>query len=257
MQIVLISLTPSVTQKDLYLLAAPLEINGRHCADYWGGPRPAVDVGAREYKLPPGAVPIFFVDGEGLGGSAAAFHYFDPLRGKPAARVYVGKSTGFNEGANSVAELASHELVEALVDPKLDKWFPHPTRELVDVAVEVADPVQTHYLVWSRNVAWRMCNFITPAYFRRDLARSENARMEFFAQGFRFDWAGELRMPGEVGPAGYTTLRQRAPVGGWRVWLENASSGAPEWSEEQRIAKAHVLSRTLLRSASLDGKLAP
>lgn len=251
MQVILISLTSLVSQRDLYKLAPALERNGRHCVDYWGGRPPAVDVGASEWKLPAGAMPIFFIDGGDLAGTAQATHYFDPLRGKPAARVYVGKSTGFNEGQYSVAELASHELVEALADPRLDRWLPHPSRENVEIAVEIADPVQTHYLVSAHGTAWKMCNFITPAYFRKDLVDSPSARRSFFAQGLRLDWSGELKIPGDVGPAGYTTLRQRTLGGGWRTWMENAQSQPPEWTEEQRTAKTHVLSRTLLRAQAL------
>ena len=249
MQVVLVPLTPLVSPKDLYQLCAPLEASGRDCADYWGKPRPAVDVVAHASKVPAGAMPIFFVDGVGLPGGALAWHFYDPLRGKPAARVYVGKATGFNEGASSVCELASHELVEALVDPKLDKWLAHPFLPNTEVALEVADPVQTHYLVCQRGTDWRVANFVTPAYFDASLVEPASLR-KYFATGQRFDWVGELKFPGDVGPQGYTTLRTPTEGGGWRSTTECAGRVPAEWAGEQAASKAHPLSRTRLRRAA-------
>ena len=248
MQVILVSLTPLVSTKDLYRLCEPLEASGRDCTDHWTRTRPTVDAVEHASKVPTGAMPIFFIDGAELNDGALAWHFYDPLNGRPAARVYVGKSTGFNVGDSSVCELASHELVEALADARLDKWRAHPFLDDTEVALEIADPVQTHYLVQSRGEKWRLANFITPAYFDQSLVPPSRLN-EFRASGQRFDWAGELRFPGDVGPSGYTTLRTPTEGGGWRLSVERAGRVPAEWSEEQRVAKEHPLSRTRLRQA--------
>lgn len=253
LQVVLVSRTSLVRDSDLYLLAKALEISGQHCALSWGLPAPAVDVVARTSKVPPGAMPIFFVDGHGIKDSGSAYHYFDPLKGKPAARVFVGKATGFNSGTSSVAELASHELVEAIVDPLLDYWKPHPllSRAGVEIAVEIADPVQTHYAVEVGTTTWRMANFVRPSYFREDLGADPELQAIYWRNGGRYDWAGELTTPGSIGPHGYNTLREVRPAGGYRVWLENARTIPPEFTAAQVVSKSHPLSRTKLRGVVL------
>ena len=247
----LISETPDVTPADLYRLAGALEVNGAQCAAAWGKARPAIDVIRHKRNLPRGVHPIVFVDGSDTHGSGLAFHYYDPLRPGPAARVFCGKATGFNAGESSVAELASHELVEAMTDPMVNLWLDHPDPSRVagvEMALEVADMVQTHYLVGARGDKWQMSNFVTPSYFRQDLAENPQRLTAFFEAGGKLDWSGELSKPGEIGPRGYAILRQPRPSGGWDSWPENAGGKRVTFRPDQ--GKSHELSRTRIRGAT-------
>ena len=76
---VLISDTPQVSQADLYKLARVLEVNARDCAQAWGLRAPAIDVGTRRAKLPPGTHPVVFIDGSHIDDSGLAYHYYDPV----------------------------------------------------------------------------------------------------------------------------------------------------------------------------------
>lgn len=249
--VVLISTTPLVSASDLYKLCVPLERCAKTCSDWWEVPAVTVDVVENVERIPPGSMPIFFVDGSEIRDGALAWHYFDPLRGRPAARVYVGKTTGFNTGESSVCELAAHELVEAMVDPLVDKWVAHPFLEDgCEVAIEIADPCQTYYVVPHKNVLWRMANFVLPAYFDPELSQPSKRRA-YMDRGLRFDVSGELSFPGDVGPHGYTTLRHPTVGGGWRLSVERAGRKPVEWNTTQLASKSHPLSRTKLRSSVL------
>jgi hypothetical protein len=248
--VVLVSQVPDISQAQLYKLARALEINAKHCATAWGIDPPTIDVVARSAGVPNGVMPMFFVDGSDVENSGLAYHYYDPLRRNPAARVFVGKASGFNIGDSSVSELASHELVEAMVDPYIGKWVMHPSRDGVETAVEVADPTQTHYTVNVNGSPWRMSNFVTKDYYRADLAADPDLLKLFRAQGGRLDWSGEISFPGEIGPHGYATMREHRIIGGWRVWLENSHTQTPEFTGERLEAKSHPLSRTKLRGWS-------
>ena len=242
-----------MTTADLYRLAGALEINGLHCAQAWSKMPPAIDVIEHRRKLPRRVHPIIFVDGSDTAGAELAHHYYDPLRSGPAARVFCSRATGFNTGHSSIAELASHELVEAMVDPMVNLWVDHPDpkrRDSVQMALEIADMTQTHYVVEARGDAWQMSNFVTPDYFRQWLNEgSPGERLrEFFAGGGKLDWSDELSRPGEIGPSGYAILREKRASGGWRTW--------PEDGHGQRVpmdpakGKAHALSRSRIRGAT-------
>mgnify|MGYP001317688330 CR=1 FL=1 len=136
MQVVLITETKDVSLADLCRLAPALEQNGKHCATAWGVAPPAVDVISKREALPKGAHPILFMDAS-TDPTELAVHYWDVFRQGPAARVYTAKADGFNRGENSVAESASHELVEMMIDPQVNRWVDHPDPEFPGVQVAV------------------------------------------------------------------------------------------------------------------------
>jgi hypothetical protein len=247
MQIVLVTETSNVSVSDLYRLAPVLERNGRHCATAWDVTVPAVDVILRREALPKGAHPIIFMDASGDPTELAA-HYWDVFRQGPAARVFTEYASGFNWGDNSVVEAASHELVEMLIDPQVNRWADHPDPEFpgVQVAVEIADPVQTHYLLEQGGTRWQVANFVTPFWFHAGLAQ-EPMRLEAFrAGGGRVDWAGELTHPGEIGPKGYAIVRQF--VGGtWTTQARNRAGNLVVHSPAK--GRNNPLSRTKIRGA--------
>lgn len=214
MLIALISDTQLVSPADLYKLGLALELNGQHCAAAWDKEAPAIVVIDREDKLPAGAHPFVFVD-EASDQGWLAVHYFDPVRQVPAARVFVPTASGFNDGTASVAEAASHEVVEAMVDPRVNLWLPHPGpgRAGVEMALEIADMPQDHYFVEAAGTRWRMSNFVNQFYFEPG----------YLPPGTKVDHLGSLSGPGQIGPEGYAIVRARdAESGKWVSWSEDA-----------------------------------
>lgn len=216
----LVSLTDRAPAHQLYWLAKALEINARHCAEAWEKVAPAVVVADREAGLPAGAIPVLFVD-ESADPGTLAVHYFDPLKSAPAARVYCMAGSGFNTGTNSVCEAASHEVLEALIDPRVNLWLDHPepAREGVQMALEVCDPVQDHYEIEvpGSSVKWRVSNFVTPYYFVREFI----THPEWMEKGLKYDFLGTLSRPGSIGPDGYAVLRRR-DGSKWTTWAEDS-----------------------------------
>jgi hypothetical protein len=255
--------TKLVTPSMLHELARPLEINAQDCAKAWSSstrplPPPAIVVAEDKGRLPIYCRPIVFVDKEGDPGTLAV-HYWDSIGNGPAARVYVDHTSGFREGAWSVVESAAHEVLEALVDATVDQWVPHPTLRLgdteVDVALENCDPCQDTYNVFHAGVMWPVANFVTPAWFDAKLT-DPFERARFIAAGGRFDFAGRLSGPGEMGPDGYEVVRAKNKDGDWVYWNEwpmmhKATTPA------RAAALEHPWSRTKHRLAGCPRRMRP
>lgn len=226
----LITETRLVTASELYRMAAALEINAAHCSKAYQLDEPVgIVVVDRESELPAGCYPVVMV-GEGGDSATLADHWFDPLRAIPAARVLVQNTSGLNAGTNSICEATSHEIVEALCNPRLSTWSQHPTRAGVEVAREVADPCQDDYVARVNGTDWHVANFVTPAWFAPTGAVD-------------FDWCKRLRAPGEIGPDGYAVMRERRADGGWRQWSEGRNGPIGQNSREL-ARKQHHASRT-------------
>lgn len=246
LHVVLVSETPDIKTGELYELAKALRLNGQHCAEAWGHAPPAVDVIDKLGKIPPGAHPILFIDS--TSEKFLAHHYHDPLRNGPAARVFVPMATGMNRGRGSVAEAASHELVEMMVDPAVNLWVDMPGDPGIQVALENADPVQTHYKARVCGTDWFVSNFVTPFWFNGDLFNPEKAA-EFRRRGGKFDHSGELQFAGEIGPEGYAILRIRDERG-HKTYTINRRKQRQEFTNAD--AKWHPLSRTRIRGVEID-----
>jgi len=231
---------------DLFRLCKPLEANARHCAEAWGLEAPTIDVIDREDKLPTGMHPIVFVSDDSGDPGALAVHYYDPFRAGPAAIVYVDRASGWNSGSYSVSEAASHEVLEALCNPRLNIWRAHvdASRVGVQAAGEVADPCQDTYEIPAHGVRWKVSNFVTPAWF--DAANLEPALADRVKMGRGFDYAKRLSRPGQVGPEGYVILRERGESGQWSLWYEDSSG--------QRFGSAPVKSTRQANAAKYDAR---
>ena len=230
----LITETALVTPADLYRLSKPLEQNAQHCAADWGREAPAVVVCDARATLPTFCQPIVFLDDQSDDGFLAV-HYWDPVRLAPAARVYVNRASGFVSGRHSVSEGASHEIVEALVDPRCDLWTDCPGRDPdVEIALEIGDPVQDAYLIDGVAVT----NYVTPAYFDTRLVDPVVSR-RFLEQGGKFDRLGTLRLPGTIGPEGYAVFRDRT-----HVWSERADG---QFARNDKPGADHPWGRTVRR----------
>lgn len=199
--IALIDESESITGGHLQEMAMALEANARHCATAWGLPAPMVEpwkVG--RVALPHGTLPLYFTDDTSEDPGALAVHYVE--NGRPSGRVYVGRGTGMNIGEESLFEAASHEIVEMIVNPHLKNWRFMQDRPGVQVALEVADPVQDWYPIDDGKKVWQASNFVKPRWF--GMRNPEGTPPE------SLDHKGTLSRPGEVGPEGYVILLTQA-----------------------------------------------
>lgn len=229
--------TSDIDDDQLHVLAKRIEINAEHMASAWNIAPAAIEVFATKRRIPDDFIPIVFYRTVPDGHGALADHEWDYARKMPAGRVMMGMSSGILEGDWSVSESASHEVLEAMVNPECILWDLMPGRVIVpgtpgiEVAREVCDPCQDHYLVNEVKVA----NFVFPSWFRRDLAEPE-AAAAFIAEGGKFDWLGRLPHAGAIGPEGYVILRDEN-----RRWTESASGGM---AARTKLGARDPLSRT-------------
>jgi hypothetical protein len=249
---VLIRETNRVSEVDLYRLSRALEINAQHCAAAWGVEPPTIDVVDQLTEVPGFYHPIRFRSHTDDDPGAGAVHYWDPIRQGPAAIVYVDRASGFNSGYSSVAEFASHEVVEALINPRVNLWrpYPHPLKHGVLVALEVGDPTQSTYNVVTRDgTVWKMTSFVTPAWF--DGANHDPERKKLVMKASRFDHAGELQAPGEVGREGYVILRENGVIyfEDWQGTRFGANAAPLKPGHEGRTLAPSSRSKLLLANA--------
>lgn len=245
----LISETKLITPSDLRRMARAMERHGRDVEAAYNLAPMQCEIADARAMLPRWAHPIVFVDDDQDPG-ALAVHYYDPVRSGPAARVYVDRATGLNTGSQSIVESATHESSESACNPRVNLWVPHPVparrAEGVEVAYECADPCQDTYVVEVAGDRWQFANFVTPHWFDGALYDTE-VRLRFLRSGGRFDHAGRLEYPGQVGTEGYVILRAQHE-GRWRIWFEDApgsrfGSAPPPKSKRDERSKAHAMAR--------------
>lgn len=236
MQFVLVTATTLVRPRDLGALRGALETNAQHLASLWGYEPPAIDVFASARTLPDFCIPIMMLDESTDTVGVLADHGWDAARHMPFLRVFVQQASGLVSGEWSVSKSTSHEILEAIVDPRCDLWTDMPGRPGVDLAFEVSDPVQDDYAIGDVLVS----NFVTSSFFNARLA-DPAAAAEFVAAGGRFDFKGTLQRAGAIAPSGYLILRDST-----HRWTENA---AGEPASLSKPGAEHPLSRTERRLA--------
>ncbi len=95
----------------------------------------------------------------------------------------------------------THEIIETLVDPGLDKVIAEPFGRLV--ACEPADPVEASWYPVAVRGRWvPVSNFVTPAYYQ-----------PLLYPHVKYDFLGLLRYPGQVIAGGYVDVF--TPGVGW------------------------------------------
>ena len=247
--IFLVSETEDVKYAELYALKFALEKNAAQCAMAWerhGVQAPAIEVGTSGATVPDGCFPLFFLD-TGKDKGVLAQHYYDILRRGPAGRVFVDHCSGFNYGHASVAESASHEVVEMIVNPRLTEWRNSPLKEhdqyKVKVALESADPVQNTYTITHRGTQWKMANFIKPDWFSRVFNGEKKLILnEAVRGGVRFDHMGVLKHAGDILNEGYIVTSRLQPDGSWKRRNEGLHGTEVPNKPEKHLD--HPLSRT-------------
>jgi hypothetical protein len=251
--LVIVNETMRASARDLVNLSLALEQNAQHIAKGWGIVAPTIDVVDKMDRVPGHYHPMRIVEGSDDDPGAGAVHYFDVLRGGPAAVIYADRASGFNVGSFSVAEALSHEL-ELLCNPQVNLWLPHPdpSRVGVQCAREICDPLQSTYDITIRGVPWKMCNFVLPSWFDQSAHDPEIKRRIMAGAGF--DHAKKLDHPGHIGGEGYVVLRKRNEHGAWEMWFEAANGqrfgSAPVKNPLELAHKALASSRSkaLLKS---------
>ncbi len=230
------------TASQLFPLLEPLEANAQDCAKAWGLRAPSVEIVDRVTELRSYMVPVVITDNTRKG--ALAVHSFNPVRDMPAARAYAPKATGLTTGKHSLLESLGHEILEASVNPQLNRWTQWPSKlDGVEVPLECADMTQDTYPFQAGNGRiYQVANFVTPAWFDTRLL-DHAARAKFLEAGGKFDHAGRMRVPGEVLRSGYTIYREQ--VGGyWRkrsVWGEDANRERAVEASRHEFARCHAL----------------
>lgn len=201
----------------LRLMAPAVEENLLHAWEAWRDGLPSMFRGAPpvvvqhdDEPMPPwgegGAfyVPLRVVESTSRNPGTLAMHHV--VDGRPTARVYVDSASGINNGRESVVELICHEALEILCNPFLTHWDEWPKQPRRWVPREICDPPQTSYDASTRDPGgklWQLANFVLPSWYGFK-------PREFKDNGSpRYDYSGEFSEPGELGPEGYTLVRDR------------------------------------------------
>jgi hypothetical protein len=128
--------SPDVTPTWLSRVAAAIAVQLAHdVAPMWLLPWPEVDtrVYERIHDAPPGSLPIVLLPDADVAGTLG--YHAETAAGVPYARVFTR-----NQPLDAISQTASHEAVEALIDPSANRWVEGP--DGLAYALEAADPVE-------------------------------------------------------------------------------------------------------------------
>lgn len=133
-------------------------------------------------------------------------------------------------GPLTVASVLSHEVLEALIDPQVNRWAQAPDGRLF--AVEVGDPVEsTSYTIKVGAVGVDVSDFVFPAWFD-----------DYRGLDVRTHWADTGLVPFTLDRGGYAVVWS---PGGQPTQMFGDSY--PDW---RRAMKSSPLARTARRIAS-------
>lgn len=118
----------------------------------------------------------------------------------------------------SVASVASHEVLETLVDPNVNLWADDGKGTLY--ALEVGDPVESDaYPIGVGRTPVTVSNFVTPAWF--------DAQAPL---GARYDWMGKLTKPFQLSAGGYVVRMTAGTVS------QTFGQNYPDWRRATKDA---------------------
>lgn len=209
-----VTMTEAVASQ-LWYQAAPLW--GRSPAWVTFYPDPAA--------VPVGAYVIGLADDSDQAG-ALGWHTEDSSQPAPVyGRVFA--SPVFDHGGDalhgnlSVASVLSHEVLEAYINPAVNRWADNGAG--TEVAMEVGDPVENDSYPILHSIT--VSNFVGPGWFDPQAGPTT-----------RFDWMRRLTGPFTMTSGGYIVTR--AATGGEQ---QQYGEAYPEW---RKATKADPLART-------------
>lgn len=202
MIITLIDETKKLSESDLQRMVSPMRIAACNIATAWNLPLNKISVAVmtvEAFRLyhDPGQLdfPIVFTDEESQ-LRFLADHRWDEALKSAACRVFV-KNFIREDGAADIASIftaATHEL-EALANPRVNRWMQHPDDPSTLVALEICDPVQADTYDIDGLPA---SDFVTPFWFDP---------VDPLLPATKFSWTGRAKRPGEIRPGGYSVQR--------------------------------------------------
>jgi len=165
LNLALCSESPAVKEQDLYRLSLVMHEYAQLVIPVWA-PGGAVDIKAidRRSRCPRGWRMLLFVDADHE-SSTLANHTPLSLALPTVGRVYVGLDSGLATGPHSLAESASHEVVEITANPDLARWARVPGTGGAETPVEPADASQETFELRVHGESWPVANFLYPAAF--------------------------------------------------------------------------------------------
>lgn len=148
---------------------------------------------------------------------ALGYHELTP-DGLPQAKVFV--QTTLNDKSHP-STIASHELLEMLLDPKIDQTIERTLMQRI-YAVEICDAVEgEEYLI----NGIPMSDFQLPGWFCMSTPPGAIVRG---AAAFRYDFMGRCSRPWQILPGGYMSIQED---GGWSQ-IFSATRGANAFKSE-------------------------
>jgi hypothetical protein len=164
------------------------------------------------------------------------YHDLTPS-GMPIARVLVRRAV---EKGQDWTHAASHELMEMLADPYLDRAaYERPDAATVRFyAVEVCDPCASYedgYEIGGRCVS----DFVFPAWFHGGEAARRHPQL---------DWQGRIGRPFEVRPGGYVGVFDTIA----RAWTVEGAREAADLNEVGSRLERRATARSRWRYSDMD-----
>jgi hypothetical protein len=183
-------------------------------------------------KPPAGAWNLILLDTSTVAG-ALGYHEDEQGNKIPFSDVFVKTA---RENQTSPVEVASHEMLEMLVDPDVAK-VRTVTHEGQLYIVEVADPVQgCGYDVGkpeSRETGVIVADFALPAWFGM---AQEGAGIDDTAMSFR----NSVSEPFTLAPGGYISVAPESEPEQWKqIFGRSSTSELPQWAS--RLPRIHKL----------------
>lgn len=186
-----INKSTNVSDADVELMVKACKVQlEQHAAPALGRLAWDVKVGGND------GIPVVILNSPDTAG-ALGYHTQDP-DGKVWSRVFtdpVLKNGGsILHGANSVATVLSHEILEAFYNPYTNLWSNRS--DATFVALELCDPVQGDFYeidVDGKKVS--VSNFVLEEWFDREMGKAG-----------KFDYMGRLSQPLSMSRGGYTII---------------------------------------------------
>jgi hypothetical protein len=238
LHIAVINKSKLVTPSDVATMTMACHIQLQHdAAPLWGSLPVPVTFYQDDAHAPQDVSPIYIFDTADEAG-ALGYHTEDSkgrVYGKVFAKDLLAQGAKALTGADSIASVLSHEVLELWGDPNVNRWAEAPNGRLY--AIELCDPVEADWynITVGTNVV-SVSNFILPAWF--DDSPPKGAKVDFM---------GRIHAPFSMSKGGYVAYRSGGvehQTFARKLTLEYGEA-YPEW---RKPGKGHAAARTNRRS---------